>query len=366
MAKDNKKIRVLEVVSGLSTEGIGSLLLNVYENMDKEDVEISFALATKYEQFYEKRLINQGAKIYRTSEIGDGITGKVKHFINLIKIIKKEGPFDVVHTHMDFFNGINLLAAFISGVRLRISHAHLSVDKKQLSVIKRIYNLIMKILIKLFSNERLGCSESANIYMNGINNGIVINNGVDLNKFKNNKNKLCLKGNSKVINFVTIGRIEEQKNPLFIVKIINELNKINSNIHLYWIGVGTMENRVKDLISQYKLEDKITLLGKRGDVPQILKNIDYMLFPSKWEGLPVTLIEVQAANIPCFVSDSITKEADLGLCTYLSLNENEKTWAMKINNYIKNNTFNKRINEEKLNRFDIKYTVKQLKSVYMR
>ena len=91
MARDNKKIRVLEVVSGLSTEGIGSLLLNVYENMDKEDVEISFALATKYEQLYEKRLINQEAKIYRTSENRERITDKVKHYINLIKIIKKEG-----------------------------------------------------------------------------------------------------------------------------------------------------------------------------------------------------------------------------------------------------------------------------------
>ena len=81
----------------------------------------------------------------------------------------------------------------------------------------------MKLMIKLFSNKRVGCSEEANYYINGTSeNNIVINNGIDIDKFKNYKSKISnSNSNSNIsidtdINFITIGRIEEQKNPLFI------------------------------------------------------------------------------------------------------------------------------------------------------
>ena len=208
----NEKVRVLEVVSGLSTEGIGTFLLNVFENMDDKNIEIDFALATEYKQFYEERLINQGARIYRTYEIGKGIRGKIKHFINLIKIIRTKGPYDVVHSHMDFFNGINLLAAFIAGTPIRISHAHISANGQNISYIKKVYISTMKLLIKKFSNKRLGCSKEANLYINGDKNEVVIKNGINLTKFKEiyNINKevdICIDRNKK--NIITIGRIEE-------------------------------------------------------------------------------------------------------------------------------------------------------------
>ena len=368
MAKDNKKIRVLEVVSGLSPEGIGTFVLNVFENIDKDKVEISFALATEYKQFYEERLLKQGAKIYRTYEIGDGLTGKLKHFINIIKIIKKEGPFDVVHSHMDFFNGINLFAAFIARVPLRISHAHIEMDRKYLSTSKKIYNSIMRFFIRIFSNKKVGCSQNANLYINGVfENSIVVNNGINLDKFRGIyglKKHVDVNIDSNKINFITIGRIEEQKNPVFIVEIINELKKLNSNIHLYWVGVGTLENRIKEMIKEYNLDEYITLLGKRSDIPDLLSNMNFMLFPSKWEGLGIVLIEAQSAGVPCFISNTIPKEANLGLCTVLDLDRNAKEWSNKINMYIREKSYNNKVNEEVLNLYNIKNVVKKLEKIY--
>lgn len=365
---EKKKIRVLEVVSGISPEGIGTFLLNVFENIDDKNIQIDFALATEYKQFYEDRLINEGAKIYRTYEIGRGIKGKIKHFFNLIKIIKSKGPYDVVHTHMDFFNGINLLAAFIAGVPIRISHAHIAINGQKESYLKKIYINIMRLLIKVFSNKKLGCSREANLYINGDENEIVIKNGINLSKFKgiynsNKKVDICIDRNKK--NIITIGRIEEQKNPEFIVEVLKELVSIDENYVLWWVGVGTLKSRVEELIKRYGLENNIFLLGNRKDVPNLLSNIDYMLFPSKWEGLGIVLIEAQVAGVPCFISDAIPKEANLGLCTVLGLEQNGETWASLIDNHINNKTFKKIIDKKKLKEFDVKYTVKQLKAVYM-
>ena len=190
-----QRIKVMQITSGLSTEGIGTFVLNTYENMNKEKFDVSFALATDWKQHHEQRIIDNGGKIYRTAEIGKGLSGITKHFINLVKILKKEGPFDVVHSHMDFFNGINVLAAFIAGVPIRISHAHISVPELDFPFSKKIYNKTMKLLINIFSNLKVGCSKEANQYMNDMKNkntsSKVIFNGINLDRFsEKNRNKI--------------------------------------------------------------------------------------------------------------------------------------------------------------------------------
>lgn len=363
----NKKIRVLEITHGLAAGGIESFLVNVFDNIDKDDLEINFAIACEGEQYHEKYILSQGAKIYRTNDL-NGIKNITKHFLRLIKLLKKEGPFDVVHTHIDFFNGVNLLAAFIAGVPIRISHAHntnsANASKEEASLFIKIYRCIMRYLINTFSTVKLGCSKDANIYMygkNNIKNSRVIYNGIDLAKFKY-KNR---KDTNEKLTFITIGRICEQKNSLFIVKVISEFKKINKNVNLLWVGKGPLENEVKALIKKYKLQDNINLLGLRDDISKLLNESDFMIFPSKWEGLGVVLIEAQSSGIPCFISNAVPKEADLGLCTYISLEKDSRQWAEEINNHINNKTYENQLNFEKMGKFDIKNVAKGLKDIYM-
>ena len=361
---NKKKVRVLEISHGLAPGGIESFLINVFENIDREKIEISFAVACKGKQFYEDRVINEGAKVYHTSDL-NGIKNIITHFFKLIKLLKKEGPFDVVHSNIDFFNGINLLAAFIAGVPVRISHSHStnSVGGKSCnaSYFVKVYRKCMRILINIFSNVKLGCSLEANKYMYGNNrNTRVIRNGIDFLRFSINRNK-----NSDGTKFITIGRMSEAKNSLFIVKIINELLKINKNVRLDWIGDGPLKEEVISLSKKYNIYENINFLGVRRDIPELLEQADFMIFPSKWEGLPVTLVEAQVSQLPCFISDKITEEADLGLCTIISLDKNEKEWAREIDNYIKNGNYNKNIIVDRLNSFNIKNVVKEIEEIYL-
>lgn len=367
---DKKKIRVLEISHGLAPGGIESFLINVFENINKDKIEINFAVACKGKQFYEDRVISQGANVYHTSDL-NGIKNITSHFFKLIKILRKEGPFDVIHTNIDFFNGVNLLAAFIVGIPIRISHSHNtnSAHAKTVGATLpiRMYRKLMRSIINTLSTKRLGCSKEANLYMYGnkVKDTIVINNGVDFSKFKNNEEVEDLDINKNKINFITVGRMCEQKNSLFIVRVIKELAQINDNFNLYWIGNGPQEEEVKKLIKEYKLEDIIILLGSRKDVPNIMPKMDFMIFPSKWEGLPVTLVEAQVANLPCFVSDKITDEADLGLCTVISLDKTEKEWAEIISSSIKGSTYNKKALENRINNFNIKNVVKNIEEIYL-
>lgn len=368
--KNNKKIRVLEIVHGLAPGGIESFLINIFENINKDEFEVSFALATDYHQFHEDRLINEGAKIYKTCDL-NGINKKIKHFFNLIKLLKEEGPFDVVHSHIDFFNGVNLLAAFIAGVPIRISHSHntnsANTNRETSSIFINIYRKFMRFLINRYSTDIVGCSEDANKYMYGkkYTKAKVIYNGLDIDKFKTiNYVEENLDVDNKKLNLVTIGRLCEQKNSKFIVEIIRELKKINENVYLRWIGKGPQESEVKSLIEKYGLKNNIELLGSRKDIPYILSKMDYMVFPSKWEGLGIVLVEAQAASIPCFISDRIPEEADLGLCTKISLENTSYEWAEKINNYIETKTYNNKLDKDKLTKYDIKNVTKSLEEIY--
>ena len=368
---DIKKIRVLEIAHGLAPGGIEAFLLNIFENIDKEKIEISFDLASNGKQYHEERVLNQGAKVYHTNDL-NGIKNICKHFFSLIKVLREEGPFDVVHTNIDFFNGVNLFAAFIAGVPVRISHSHNTNSAHARTVGTtlpiKLYRRFMRFFINLLSTEKLGCSKEANIYMYGskAKESIVINNGVHFEKFRKNLNKENdFEVDKDKINFVTIGRMCEQKNSIFIVKVMNELIKINKNVHLYWVGQGPQEKDVRELVNEYCIEKYVSFLGARNDIPSILNNTNFLLFPSKWEGLPVTLVEAQVANLPCFISDKITDEVDLGLCTVISLEDNEKKWAEKINNYIKNSNYKNSVNNEKIKRFNIKNVAKEMEDIYL-
>ncbi len=360
-----EKVKVLEIMHGLAPGGIESFVLNMYESIDKSNLDIRFAIACHGKQHHEDRVLNQG-----------GVINISTHFFRLIKLLKEEGPFDVVHSHIDFFNGINMLAAFIAGVPMRIAHAHNTnsahTQSETPSIKIRLYRMVMRTLVNIFSTNRLGCCREANLYLYGSNlgnelNSTVIYNGVNIDQFynENSINIDDLNMDNKKINFITIGRMCEQKNSKFIVKVINELNKIRDDIHLYWVGQGPHEKDVKELIKKYNLEQKITLLETRKDISQLLSNMDFMIFPSKWEGLPVTLIETQVANVPCFISDNITNESNLGLCTRISLEKDEYQWAQEINKHINEKSYNNEIDYDKYNKFDISEVANQIKKIYM-
>jgi glycosyltransferase involved in cell wall biosynthesis len=74
------------------------------------------------------------------------------------------------------------------------------------------------------------------------------------------------------------------------------------------------------------------LLGMRNDVPQLLAGlIDVLLLPSLWEGLPITLIESQAAGVPALYSDAITTEVEElpQLLRRVPLRESAGEWALQ-------------------------------------
>lgn len=362
MQNKYRKIKVLNVAGGLSAEGIGVFLMNTFKNIDHDKYDYSISLATKYKQLYEDEIISQGCKVYRTFEIGDGFKGKIKHFINLYRLLKKE-RFDVIHSHMDFFNGFNMMVAFFAAVPLRISHAHTSNNNK-ISSKKSFYYGVMRSLIKLFSNAKIGCSEEATKYVNG--SGQVLLNGIDTKLFSSSNRlpeDLIIDHNK--INIVTVGNINEPKNPYFIKDIVKSLQQKNVDFHFFWIGSSSaLKKQVEKECEKESLLDYISFLGVRKDVRFILPSMDIFILPSKYEGLPISLIEAQFSGLQCLISENVPNAVNIGLCKKINLEEGAEEWANQIV-LMSHSTKNKMsLNSLLAEKFDIHKTTKELEKVY--
>ena len=130
-----------------------------------------------------------------------------------------------------------------------------------------------------------------------------------------------------------VGRFVDVKNHKKFVEIAKELSRIDPAVHFLLIGDGPLRPQVEAEIAEADLIDRFILTGNRADVPAILQNaMDIFLFPSKYEGLPIALMEAQLAGLPCIASDAITPESALGpsLVTWLPLTASAVDWAIAL------------------------------------
>lgn len=336
----NKK-RVLHVVGGMNIGGTETMLVNLYRKVYKE---IAFDFISYYEEegYYDKEIIELGGNIIRlNSPKTIGLFKSIKELKNVIK-----GNYDIVHIHTLFNCGIGALAAFLGGAKIRISHAHTTLDTDN-SFIKRIYIAIMRTLIKFFSTNYFACSNSAGKYLFGENivknnNYKVIPNYIAYEKFMNIKSddgiRQELNIDKKDIIVGHVGRLIDAKNHSFLLDIVSEMINKNPNIKCILVGDGVLREQIEEKILKLNIQNNVYLLGIRDDVDKIMKEFDLFIMPSIYEGLGLVLLEAQVSIVPCLVSEAIQPEADLGvgLVKQLNLSDGILKWAEEAEKIISN------------------------------
>lgn len=343
-----KKKKILQIIPCFQYGGTEAYVINNFKNIDKNKFEFDFWIAQKsnsqyISNEYIKEIEDLNANIY----FGETLDSKIKFMKSLYKHIQKNGPYDGVHVHMNIANAWSLIVAFLSGIKIRISHSHDTTGKEYKNLNRRIYVIFLNYIIKFFSTKKLACSKEAGNYLYGEScfskKGKVCNNGIDVDKFvntdKNMVNILRKEFNISEDSFVigNITRFDSKKNPDFTVKVFYEILKIKPNSTLILGGVdGGKLSSIKEKVSKLGIQNKVRFIGVRNDINICLQLMDAYIFPSLFEGLGIVLLEAQASNIMCFASYGVSKEANLGLnlVHYLDLNKGEKYWAEYIlNNY---------------------------------
>ena len=372
-----KKIKVCILQYGLARGGTDTFVINLCRAIDKDKFDVTVVNPCTYAHINvrEQDLRDTGVRILYTSDLRSGLKSKICHFKLLYQILKRE-KFDIFQTNIDLFNGPNLFLAWLVGVPIRCCHSHNTMQERALvegfTLPVILYQKLMRMLCWHFSNRRSGCSQDAmNFLFEGYdwhqnNYPIVINNGIDIKKFRSSID-ICKKkreiGLTNKFNIITIGKLTPQKNSVFIAETISLLCKQRADCDFVWVGIGPLEDECKAIFERAGVLQRIHFLGSRNDVNEILPCCDLFYMPSAFEGLGIVIIEAQAAGLPCIVSDVVPHEANCGACEYISLDQPQNIWVEAINDVL-DGKISLNVDEHKIQKFSIEHLAKQMEQVF--
>lgn len=354
--------------------GIESYIRSQVEVINKNIFKIDFLISKKQKYIaYENEIKSNNCIIYK--DLVPWNESFFGHYISLYKFFKKhKNKYDIVVSNILDFHNINILImAKFFGVKICIPHAHMAYDLRR-NIIYKYLGYMNRFLSRFFCDYVFACSKSAGEWVYGKNlwneKGIVINNAIDVDKyiFKEDirilvRNKLDLK-NKLVIGHT--GKFLDQKNHEFIIDIFEKVHEKNHDSILILVGQGPLENNIRQKVKNKNLIDSVMFLGMRNDVNELLQGMDIFLFPSKYEGLPVSLVEAQAAGLKCIVSDEvISKEiAITNLVEFISLNKDAEYWSNEI---LKNYPYNRKNTRKEIIKagYSVKESVKNIEEFYL-
>lgn len=320
---------------------------------------------------YVDAIKGKGGRIYTMS----GSRG-YKQIIDWVTSIIRDNKYRTIHINSDsaYIAAAYIFAAKRGGIENIYVHSHCTqIDDNSHArrLIKTVLHFICRRYVRKNSRLYLACSALAGEWMFGRHieenpNYMLVCNGVEVEDYLFDekcriKYRAELGVEEKTV-LGNIGRFSYQKNHEFLINMFAEYYKYNQQSVLILVGTGELYNEMKEKVHNMKLDSCVLFLGQRNDVPKLLSAMDVLVMPSRFEGLPVTMVEAQMASLPCVVSDFITKESSFtDRVDYLELN-NYDYWIASIERAL---LYNRPINKEMLenSNFNIKHASKMLQNV---
>ncbi len=312
-------IRILHVFGQLNVGGAESRIMDLYRNIDRMQIQFDFVVHSKERGFFEDEIESLGGRVFRVPKY------KVINQLEYERAWKKffeehKNEFNMIQGHMTSTAAIYLPIAKSKGVSVTIAHVRSAgVDPGVKGVMTRVLrsNLAKK------ADYLFACSEAAAISAYGKRayeqgKTTFIPNAINTEQFRfdpavRNQVREELGIVDKYV-IGHVGRFHYAKNHEYLLGVFKEiLNKKDSGETklepvLLLIGAGPRMNEMKELAVKLGIEDKVMFLGNKTDIYRYYNAMDCFVYPSRYEGLPGTVIEAQASGLRCLISDRICRE----------------------------------------------------------
>lgn len=320
-------IRILCVVSTLDHGGSETMCMNVYRAINRSKVQFDFVKHTHSCGDYEDEINELGGRIFAAPRFT--FRRSIIYIRWWIDFLKDHPEYKIIHGH--FFT-ISPVYFFVAHLKKRVTIGHVHASKAD-----RIAKKILCSWIEASSDVCLACSKAAGRWVYKKKPYIILKNAIDTQKFEFNneireKTRQQLGIDESVCVIGTVANLSGVKNPMGLIDIFKCIYEKNKKAKLLWVGEGYCRKQIEERIVLENIQDDVIMLGTRYDVPELLQAMDAFLLPSFNEGLPLSVIEAQAAGLMCFCSSGVPKEVDItGRCVFLPLGESD-VWATRILN----------------------------------
>lgn len=361
-----RKKRIL--VYGLTSliGGVETYIINLLKNIDKNKFEIDLLVQDDIVGINKEKIDGEYSNIIFVENFK-------RHPIKAMKTLKKiykENNYDVVHLNLATASS----SMYALPCKIYSKNTKILIHSHNGSVQNRFQHYVFRFIIKKIADVYIACSDIAAKWMFGekiVDSGKVIftNNAIQTERFVyNNETRDKIR---KEYNFADdfvighVGRFNEEKNHVGMINMLKDFLTKRDDVKLVLIGNGVLENKAKELVKKYRIDNKVFFLGVKSNINEFYQAFDLFILPSLFEGMPIVGIEAQAAGLKCIFSDTITKEADItGNVSFISIDENEK-WIDEIikirdSKYDRKNM--SKVLEEK--GYDLKKEIKKIEKIY--
>lgn len=352
MEKCKKVTNVLVTGLGKHRSGVETVFLNYYRKINKEKIHFDFLICDDYIPF-EREFKKKGSSVYYVPSIS---LSRRKYNILLENFFKKKAyKYDLIWLNLQDLTDLRILKlAKKYHIKRRIVHSHNS--KSEYIGIKKIYKNFIhyfnRSMIVYKATELWACSVPAAKYFyprKYLNDVHIINNAIDINKNKFNKQKRKeIRDKYKLNGSVVIGsvaRLHMQKNQSFMLDILAHLVNERTDVRLVLVGEGPNKEKLIEKVKKLNLQNYVIFTGLQTDIQAYMSSFDIFLFPSLFEGLSVAALEAQANGVP-FLASSNGNVKDIKINSnfkFIDLNKGAKYWANIILDMMKKE---KRINSK--------------------
>lgn len=329
-------VDVLCVTTKLCVGGVQTFLINNTEPLMRQGFRLNFAVQTNEPQCYDEYVKSLGSQIFHITSLGES---KIRFMRDIRRIIKNNPSIRIIHSHQNFSNIYSLIAAH--SLPVKISHAHSCYPPR--SILNRAIKWGFKQCLPIIATNYWACSEKAAKWLYGKHSLSkkceIINNAVNATRFKFNPEtrdriREDLKLSNKTV-LCHVGTLGEAKNHSFLLDVFKAYHEKNPLTHLLLCGDGPLRPSIEDKIERLDLTENVTLLGNVNNTEDYLSASDVFVFPSLFEGLPLSVLEAQSSGIPCIISNAVPEQCIINTNVLRMPNHNIPDYLSAIDMVIK-------------------------------
>lgn len=297
-----KRTRVLHLIDSLDLGGAQEVVVNIVRGADRSRFEHEVATLHGH-GIYLQRLIDSGVRVHSLSPA----KWLPAHIPGLASVLWS-GRFDILHCHLIASNLIGKPLGRLMGVPVVINHDHTNDPSRGTNALI----LGLETWANRFAAHTIAVSASCRDFLvqrEGVADDRVsiIHNAIDTTRFRPSsgqrgsaRSRLGISAAGPLV--AGVGRLNPQKNfPLFL-DIASLVAARNGDTRFLIAGTGPEEALLRSKASALGLDGRITFAGYVADPREIYNACDILLMPSRFEGLPMTLLEAMAMEVPVVAS----------------------------------------------------------------
>ena len=309
---EKQPIIVAQIMGKWLGNGVESVIMNYYRHLDHSKVQFDFICDEDSTRIPYDEIKKLGGRVFLVPKYQN-----LPKYLKALEKLFKENQYRIVHANLSTLSVFPLYVAKKVGVPIRIAHSHSTSNPKEWK--RNLIKNILRPFSKHYATDYFACSEVAGRYLFGnkaFDQGEVkiIHNAIDVEKFKFDevarkklRKEFGIMDSTIVIGHV--GRFVQTKNHTFLVDVFKKYHERNPDSKLLLIGIGPLENQIKDKIRKLDLVESVIFLGQRDDINKLYSVMDIFCLPSLYEGLPVVGVESQATGLPIIFSNGVSHEA---------------------------------------------------------